>query len=125
MLFTALVMDAIIARAPHLKAPKGAPTLYSFGPDGILEEAFAKAGLTEMVTKRLGGTFRFASPEEYWTTMTEGAGRTGAMLRSLPPEHQEKIKAAVLRRAARHRNGRNIEIPYEFVMARGLTPSLR
>jgi ubiquinone/menaquinone biosynthesis C-methylase UbiE len=125
MLFTALVMDAIVSRAPHLRAPKGAPTLFAFGPDGILEEAFTRAGLTEIVTKRLSGVFRFASPEEYWATMTEGAGRTGAMLRSLKPEVAAKVKADVLRRAAKRRVGGFVEIPYEFTMARGLKPSLR
>ena len=125
MLFTALVMDAIVSRAPHLRAPQGAPTLYAFGPDGILEEAFTRAGLTEIVTKRLSGAFRFGSPEEYWTTMTEGAGRTGAMLRSLAPEVQAKVKADVLRRAAKRRVGGFIEIPYEFTLARGLAPSRR
>ena len=125
MMFTALVMDAIIARAPHLRSPKGAPTLFAFGPDGILEEAFTRADLTEIVTKRLSGVFRFGSPEEYWSTMTEGAGRTGAMLRSLSPEIQAKIKADVLRRAAKRRVGGFVEIPYEFTLARGLTPSLR
>ncbi|OGS01621.1 MAG: hypothetical protein A2V88_14375, partial [Elusimicrobia bacterium RBG_16_66_12] len=125
MLFTALVMDAIVARAPQLRAPKGAPTLYAFGPDGILEEAFARAGLTEMVTRRLSGVFRFPTPEDYWNCMTEGAGRTGAMYRSLAPEVQAKVKADVLRRAAKRKVGRSIEIPYEFAMARGLTPMMR
>ena len=125
MLFTALVMDAIVSRAPHLRAPKGAPTLFAFGPDGILEEAFARAGLNEIVTKRLRGAFRFGSPEEYWATMTEGAGRAGAMLRSLAPEVQAKVRADVLRRAAKRRVGAFVEIPYEFALARGLAPSRR
>lgn len=122
MLFTALVMEAIIQRAPHLRAPAGAPTLYAFGPDKIMEESFAKAGLTEIVARRLNGTFRFATPEEYWNTITEGAGRAGAMLRSLPPETQNKVKADVLRRSAKHKEGKSLAIPYEFTMARGFAP---
>jgi ubiquinone/menaquinone biosynthesis C-methylase UbiE len=127
MLFTALVMDAIVSRAPQLRAPRGAPTIYAFGPDNVLEQAFMRAGLTEMVTKRLNGVFPFASPAEYWSLMTEGSGRTGAMLRSLDPEVQAKVKADVLRRAARHRAaaGGGVEIPYEFVMARGFAPARR
>jgi ubiquinone/menaquinone biosynthesis C-methylase UbiE len=125
MLFTALVMDAIISRAPQLRSPRGAPTLYAFGPDGILEEAFTRARLTEIVTKRLSGVFRFKTGEEYWTTMTEGAGRTGAMLRSLSSEVQAKVKADVLRRAAKRRVGGFVEIPYEFTLARGYKPALR
>lgn len=125
MLFTALIMDAIVSRAPHLKSPQGAPTLYAFGSDGILEERFTRANLTEIVTKRLAGIFRFSSPEDYWNTLTEGAGRTSAMLRSLSPEIQAKIKADILRRAAKRRVRSFVEIPYEFVMARGLTPVIR
>ena len=63
MLFTALVMDAIVARAPQFRtAGSGAPTLYAFGSDGVLEEAFTRADLTEIVTKRLNGVFRFKTP---------------------------------------------------------------
>lgn len=125
MLFTALVMDAIVARAPHLRAPKGAPTLFAFGPDDILEEAFSRAGLQEIVTKRLSGVFRFKSPEDYWTTMVDGSGRTRAMLDELDPVTRAKTQADVLRRAAKRKVGSFIEIPYEFVMARGFAPRKR
>jgi SAM-dependent methyltransferase len=119
MLFTSLVLHAIVEADPDLRAPRGAPTLYSFGPDGALDAAFARAGLVELSTKRLTGTFRFASAEEYWTTMTEGAGRTGAMLRSLDEKKQAWVKKTVLRRAAKNKTTTGIEVPYEFMMARG------
>ncbi len=119
MLFTSLILHAITECDPELRAPYGAPTLYSFGPDGAIDAAFARAGLSELSTKRLTGAFRFSSPEEYWTTMTEGAGRTGAMLRSLDEKGQAWVKKTVLRRAAKNKVRSGIEIPYEFMMARG------
>lgn len=119
MLFTSLVLHAIVEADPDLRAPEGAPSLYSFGPDGVLDAAFARAGLVELSTKRLNGTFRFASPEEYWTTMIEGAGRTGAMYRSLEEKDQAWVKKTVLRRAAKNKTSVGIEVPYEFMMARG------
>jgi ubiquinone/menaquinone biosynthesis C-methylase UbiE len=122
MQFTSLVFDAIVARAPELRAAKGAPTLFSFGPDGVLETAFMRAGLTEIVTRRLAGTFRFPSAEAYWETMIEGSGRTRAMLDSLAAEIRAKIKADVVRRAGKRKQGRSIEIAYEFAMARGFAP---
>lgn len=122
MLFTALIMDAILARAPHLRPPPGSPNMFSFGPDGILEEAFVQADLREIVTKRLRGVFRFKTSEEYWSTITEGAGRTGAMLRSLPEKDQVQVKANVLRRVVQYRRGGFVEIPYEFAMALGFAP---
>jgi hypothetical protein len=48
--------------------------------------------------------------------------RTGAMLRTLSPELQAKVKADVLRRANKMRVRSFIEIPYEFVMAKGFVP---
>ncbi len=120
MLFTSLILHAIVECEPDLRAPYGAPTLFTFGPDGAIDAAFARAGLLELSTKRLTGTFRFASPEEYWTVMTEGAGRTGAMLRSLDEKGQAWVKKTVLRRAAKNKSrSGGIEIPYEFMMARG------
>ncbi|MBI4371324.1 MAG: methyltransferase domain-containing protein [Elusimicrobia bacterium] len=127
MLFTAIFHDAMARRAPQLKAPPGAPTLFAFGPEGVLEAAFAAAGLTEIVTRRLTGTFRFASPEQYWDEFTQAAGRTGAMLRALAPEVLAKVRSDVLRRAGTFRagKGKGVDIPYEFVMARGLTRSAK
>lgn len=122
MLFTSLVLHAITECDPDLRAPYGAPTLYSFGPDGAIDAIFARAGLQELSTKRLTGTFRFASPEEYWDTMTQGAGRTGAMLRSLDEKGQAWVKKTVLRRALKNKTRSGVEIPYEFMMARGSKP---
>ncbi|MEK7232235.1 MAG: methyltransferase domain-containing protein [Elusimicrobiota bacterium] len=119
MLFTSLILHALAERDPALRAPHGAPTLYSLGPDGAIDAAFARAGLREISTKRLAGTFRFASPEEYWTVMTEGAGPTGAMLRGLDEKGRAWVKKTVLRRAAKNKSRSGIEIPYEFMMARG------
>ena len=123
MLFAALILDAIVERAPRLRAPAGAPTPFRFGPDGVLEEAFALAGLTEIVARRLSGVFRFPSAEEYWKTVTEGPGRNAALLASLSAEERSKIKADVTRRAAKRRVGRHVAIPYEFAMARGFVPA--
>jgi ubiquinone/menaquinone biosynthesis C-methylase UbiE len=119
MLFTSLVLHAIVEADASLRAPQGAPTLYTFGPDGALDAAFARAGLLEISTKRLNGTFRFASAEEYWTTMTEGAGRARTMLDSLTEKDQNWVKKTVLRRALKNKVGSRLEIPYEFIIARG------
>ncbi len=123
MELTALLLMTMVQKAPKLKAPPGAPTLFSFGKEGVIETAFAKAGLTEMVVKRLSGTFRFADAEEYWTVMTEGAGKTGQMLRSLSHEKQWEVKKEVIRKANHFRERGHLAMPYEFVMARGAAPS--
>jgi ubiquinone/menaquinone biosynthesis C-methylase UbiE len=120
MLFTSLLMKTMVKHAPELKQA-GAPNLYAYAPVGILDQALAKAGLWQIVSSRVSGVFSFASPEEYWGVLTDGGGRSGAMLRSLPEDKRAAIRAEVLAQASalRGANGR-VEVPYEVVMAKGL-----
>jgi ubiquinone/menaquinone biosynthesis C-methylase UbiE len=119
MCFTSLVMKTMVRHAPQLKVP-GAPMIYAFGDPGVLDAALTKAGLTGVASHRMEGTFTFSSPEEYWKRMTEGAGRTGAMLRELPAKTQEAVRADVVKEASAYRRGGKVEMPFEVVMARGL-----
>jgi ubiquinone/menaquinone biosynthesis C-methylase UbiE len=119
MLFTSLLMRAMVKHAPELKQP-GAPNLYAFAPVGILDQALAKAGLWQIVSSRVCGVFAFDSAEDYWSTLTEGGGRSGAMLRSLPEDKRRAIKEDVLSQADALRSNGRVEIPYEVVMAKGL-----
>lgn len=119
MVFTSLLMKTMIKHAPQLKVP-GAPTLYAFGGPDALAKTLRDAGFVCVEDKRLCGTFPFESPEHYWQTMAEGAGRTGAMLRTLPAKTLAAIKAEVLAAAAAYAAPDGIALPYEFVMARGL-----
>jgi ubiquinone/menaquinone biosynthesis C-methylase UbiE len=119
MLFTSLLMRTLVRHAPELKQP-GAPTLYAFAAPGVLEGALEGCGLRQVVSTRLAGTFPFASAEAYWTTLTEGGGRSGAMLRSLGEEKQRAVRAETLAEAERFRRGARWEIPYEVVMAKGV-----
>ncbi len=119
MLFTSIVMKTMIRHAPELKTP-GAPNLYAFGGEGVLEWALKIGELHGVREKRLAGTFPFASPEAYWELMTSGSGRTGLMLKSLPAAKRDAIKVDVLAAAeALVRKGR-LEMPFEVVMASGV-----
>ena len=121
MAFTSLIMRCIVKHAPQIKVP-GAPALYDFGPAGILDLALEKAGLEEVASKRLEGTFAFNSAQDYWQTMTQGAGRTGAMLKSLTAQTQNAIQRDTLEAAVRFKADGKINIPYEVAMARGIKP---
>lgn len=119
MLFTSLIMTAVLRRAPHLKVP-GAPTLYAFGPAGLLEKIFSEAGLRDISSRRIAGVFAFASSEAYWDTLTEGAGRMRSILQSLPTDVQRSIRADTLNAAEATRKGAGLEIPFEVVAAKGI-----
>jgi ubiquinone/menaquinone biosynthesis C-methylase UbiE len=119
MLFTSLLNKTMIKHVPELKIP-GAPTIYDFGPPGILENALSQAGLARVESRRLSGKFRFESPEAYWETMASGAGRTGVLIQSLEPAKRQALKEDVLAKAAAYMTPTGFDIPYEFVMSRGV-----
>lgn len=121
MQFTSLLMKAMMTHAPQIKQP-GAPTLYAFAPPGVLEAAMAEGGLGRAQTRRLEGVFLFDSPAHYWTTMVEGAGRTGALLRSLSAEVRAAVEADTLAAAGRLIVNGKVAMPYEVVMARAQRP---
>lgn len=121
MLFTSILNHSMIRHAPHLKNP-GAPGLYDFAPDGVLDKAFADAGLIQIESRRIAGTFAFASIEEYWKMMSEGAGRTGVMLKSLEEPIRQAIYEDVFRLVSEFKTESGTGIPYEFVMCSGLKP---
>lgn len=118
MMFTSLVMKAAVKHAPQLRVP-GAPTLYTFGPAGVLEKAFTEAGLENVKSLRKEGLFTFPSAQAYWDTLTAGAGCLRTKLKDLSPEVVAAIKKDSLEAAqACAKNGR-VEIPWEVVMAKG------
>jgi ubiquinone/menaquinone biosynthesis C-methylase UbiE len=119
MLFTSLVLKTMVRHAPELKT-QGGPSLYAYGPEGVLERALTQAGLARVRSGRLTGTYPFDSPEIYWEILTTGGGRTGSMLKSLPAEKRAAIRNEVLATAETYRKGRRLEIPFEFVMAQGV-----
>lgn len=119
MLFTSMLMKTMVKHAPELKQP-GAPNLYAFAAPGVLEQALEGAGLKQVAASRRAGVFPFASAEAYWAALTEGGGRSGAMLRSLPEETRRAVKDETLSLAAAHRVDGGLAIPYEVVMAKGV-----
>lgn len=119
MCFTSLAMKTFVKHAPWLKVP-GAPTLYSFGPEGVLDKALTAAGFADVLSKRVQGTFSFASAEAYWDTLVAGGGRTKAMFESLDKNLQEAVRQETLTQASAYQQNGRLEIPYEVVLARAI-----
>ena len=121
MLFTSILNQSMLRHAPHLKIP-GAPGLYDFAPEGILDKAFAETGLVQIQSRRIAGTFQFASIEEYWKIMSAGAGRTGVLLKSLPEQVRQAVYEDVFQKVSEFKTESGTGIPYEFVMCSAIKP---
>jgi ubiquinone/menaquinone biosynthesis C-methylase UbiE len=121
MVFTSLLNRSLVKYAPQIKTP-GAPTLYAYGSAGTLDQTLRDIGLVRIKSQRKEGVFVFDSIAQYWTSMTSGAGRTGAILKSLEPGTKAKIKEEVYREMKAFVRKNRLEVPYEVVMAKGVKP---
>jgi ubiquinone/menaquinone biosynthesis C-methylase UbiE len=121
MVFTNLLLSILPRYAPELKNG-GAPGLADFAEPAGLEKAFAAAGLRATASKRLHGTFRVASADAYWDIVVKGFGRLGPILKGLARKDSEAIKLELAAKLSAYKKGDHLDIPYEFVMARGRKP---
>ncbi|MEK6543225.1 MAG: methyltransferase domain-containing protein [Elusimicrobiota bacterium] len=115
MLFTSLVQKTIVRHAPWMRVA-GAPTIYSFGPQGVLIQAVSDAGFSSARERRLAGCFIFDSFDHYWDTLITGAGKTKSMLETLDEGLRRAIKGDVRTQAAKFAVDERLSIPYEAVM---------
>jgi SAM-dependent methyltransferase len=63
---------------------------------GGLESAFEAAGFSEVATRAIAVTDRFADFEEYWTPFLSGEAPAPGYLKSLPEYRQAKLRNLVL-----------------------------
>lgn len=110
MKFTNLVTELL---------PPPAPRLGRFAAPGALASAMRKAGLRSVVSKRLRGVFTVASAEAYWDIVTRAFGKIGPILRAMPAAERAAVKKALFARLRSYERKGRLELPYEFVMARG------
>jgi len=118
MAFTNILMPLLPRYFPRLKASR-APRLDGFASERKLERAFARAGMRGVSSRRLTGTYPVASAQEYWSLVRKGFGRVGPMLAALPADDRRALKRELFAELKKHEKRGRLEIPYEFVMARG------
>ena len=121
MPFTSLLAEILPRRAPGLIRP-GAPGLGGFAAPGALERALAGAGVSEIAARRLRGRFLVRSPRSYWVMALKAFGLLGPLLASLPAETRRAVRLELFERLREYQGKDGLEIPYEFVMARGRAP---
>ncbi len=88
----ALDPEADRARARHFSSP--------LTRGGELEQAFAEAGLTEVVARSLTIRMVYQSFADYWQPIAEAQGPVGDYVKRLPPERLQ-VLAETLERAYR------------------------
>jgi SAM-dependent methyltransferase len=86
----------------HGHAPPGDPLgeggVFSLAHPDFNRDVLAGAGFTDVVVEEIPGTMRYGSLDEYWSVQTE-------IIRALPDEEQEAIKATLAPMIEPHRVG--------------------
>jgi SAM-dependent methyltransferase len=69
------------------------------------------AGFAEPEIEEVSFRWRFASRDTYWRYLTETAASASPVLRSLPPEEQDKVREQVHEAARQFRSGEGYDFP--------------
>jgi ubiquinone/menaquinone biosynthesis C-methylase UbiE len=101
------IMSAIASHIAVEPPPPGSPGLFRCAAPGFMSTAFAAAGLGNIREEEVGGDVEFASPEQYWSFMTEVAAPVVANLARGDAAARERVRNTVLEQtAANSKNGR-------------------
>jgi hypothetical protein len=96
----------------HLPAPvPGSPGIFALSDPGRIHELVTGAGFASPDIKEIPLTWRFPSPEAYWSFLTEMAGAISPILRSLSPAAQAKVRARLEETVAAFRAGDGVAFP--------------
>lgn len=91
-----LIISALI---DHLGAPApepGAPGPFSLGEPARLRAVLAEAGLSEVEVEEIATEQAYDSLDAWWEELLEVSGPLAAMLKALPDEDREAIRAKAL-----------------------------
>lgn len=89
--------DAAVEESPHARAKDEGARFPICHPDA-LRSTFESAGLTEVSTRPIDVSGRYADFDEYWTPFLSGEAPAPGYLASLPAARQERVRELVHRR---------------------------
>jgi SAM-dependent methyltransferase len=91
-----LVIEALIDRLNAPPPEPGQPGPFSLGEAARLREALEDAGMSEVETETIETEQTYDSVPAWWDELLEVSGPLAAMLKALPDEDREAIRARVL-----------------------------
>lgn len=110
----------IIRRRAQLPAPlPGQPGPFSLGSPGVIEEAFAQAGFTNISVVSLPAPVRMASAAECVRFERESFGALHQMLGGLSDSDREEVWADIESELSRFETATGFEGPCELLVASG------
>ena len=102
--------------------PSG-PPFFRFSDPEESKRTLTEAGFVNAQTLQVPQVWKVESGDELLTSFRTAAVRTAALLNAQTPEALRKIRAEVIAKAEKFRNGDSIDIPMPAVLASGLRPA--
>ncbi len=114
---------SIVRRVAGLGAPAaGQPGPFSLGDPGVLEQAFAAAGYTDVEVESVAAPLRMASARECTRFERESFGALQQMLAGVSPEKREAAWAEIERELGRFEGPEGFVGPCELRIVSGRAP---
>jgi hypothetical protein len=112
---------SIIRRRAQLPQPlPGQPGPFSLGGDGVLEEAFRKAGFRDIESRIVPSPLKMSSTAEYLRFIRESFGALHQMLSGLPVEEHESVWDEVEQELRQFEGPDGFTGPCEMIVAAGV-----
>jgi SAM-dependent methyltransferase len=112
---------SIIRRRAQLPQPlPGQPGPFSLGGDGVLEEAFRKAGFRDIESRIVPSPLKMSSTAEYLRFIRESFGALHQMLSGLPVEEHESVWDEVEQELRQFEGPDGFNGPCEMIVAAGV-----
>ncbi len=111
---------SIIRNRANLPAPlPGQPGPFSLGADGVIEEAFTRAGFRNVRAERIDSPLKMSSARECVQFEKESFGALHQMLSSLPANEKENVWQEIETALSEFETGEGFTGPCEMVVAIG------
>jgi SAM-dependent methyltransferase len=103
---------------PPAELPAG-PPLFRYSEDDAFRELLESAGLRDVNVAPYSFKWRLPNAEALWTGSMGCMARNSALINSQTPEIRERIRAAFIRHANKHRTTDGLEMPMAFKVCAG------
>jgi SAM-dependent methyltransferase len=106
------LVGGVLESQGHIPPPDPeAPSAFAMADPERIRELVVGASFAEPEIEEVAFRWPFAEQDAYWRYLTETAASASPVLRSLPPEEQDKVREQVHEAARQFRSGEGYDFP--------------
>ena len=102
----------VLVELGHIAPPDPeAPSAFAMADPGRIRELVVGVGFAEPAIEEVSFRLPFADRDAYWRYLTETSASSSPVLRSLPPEEQDKVREQIHEAAQPFQSGEGYDFP--------------